>query len=80
MITALASDYTSVYYVDLDTDESICYSSKVTPEDGPQVGDNFLSARASPDMQTNVLQRATARDFSISSDPKTSKSGLRLNR
>ncbi|MCR5480231.1 MAG: hypothetical protein K6F27_10290 [Ruminococcus sp.] len=27
MITALASDYTSVYYVDLDTDESICYSS-----------------------------------------------------
>ena len=41
MITALASDYTSVYYVDLDTDESICYSSKVTKEDGPQAGEKF---------------------------------------
>ena len=41
MITALASDYTSVYYVDLDTDESICYSSKVSEKDGPQSGEKF---------------------------------------
>ena len=27
MITALASDYRSVYYVDLDTDDTICYRS-----------------------------------------------------
>ena len=27
MITALASDYKSVYYIDLDTDECICYRS-----------------------------------------------------
>lgn len=41
MITALASDYRSVYYVSLDTDECICYRSEVTPEEGPQVGDHF---------------------------------------
>ncbi|MBR1750254.1 MAG: response regulator [Ruminococcus sp.] len=41
MITALASDYRSVYYVDLDNDECICYRSEVTPEEGPQVGDRF---------------------------------------
>ena len=41
MITALASDYRSVYYVDLDSDECICYRSEVSPEEGPQVGDHF---------------------------------------
>ena len=41
MITALASDYRSVYYVDLDTDESVCYRSKVSAEEGPQIGDKF---------------------------------------
>ena len=41
MITALASDYKSVYYVDLDTDESICYRSTVSEQDGPQVNDRF---------------------------------------
>ncbi len=42
MITALASDYKSVYYIDLDTDECICYRSTVSEEDGPQVNDRFL--------------------------------------
>ena len=41
MITALASDYRSVYYVDLDTDESVCYRSKVSAEEGPQIGDKL---------------------------------------
>jgi len=44
MITALASDYRSVYYVDLDTDESVCYRTKVAEEDGPQIGDKFSFA------------------------------------
>ena len=41
MITALASDYRSVYYVDLDSDDCTCYRSEVSPEEGPQVGDRF---------------------------------------
>lgn len=46
MITALASDYRSVYYADLDTDECICYRSEVEPEEGPQVGDKFSFTEA----------------------------------
>ena len=41
MITALASDYRSVYYVSLDTDECVCYRSTVSEEEGPQVNDRF---------------------------------------
>ena len=35
MITALASDYRSVYHIDLDRDEGICYRSD--PDDNEQV-------------------------------------------
>ncbi len=41
MITALASDYRSVYFADLDSDQCICYRSSVKEEEGPQVGDKF---------------------------------------
>ena len=41
MITALASDYRSVYYVDLDTDDGICYQSDRTMADDIKVGDHF---------------------------------------
>ena len=41
MITALASDYRSVYHIDLDRDEGICY--RADPEDNEQmaVGNRF---------------------------------------
>ncbi|MBQ7266187.1 MAG: response regulator [Firmicutes bacterium] len=41
MISALASDYRSVYYAQLDSDECICYRSSVEKDRGPQVGDKF---------------------------------------
>ncbi len=41
MITALASDYRSVYYIDLDADEGICYQSNDALEGAPAVGDRF---------------------------------------
>ena len=42
MITALSSDYWSVYYIELDRDEGICYRSHADLEDpGFQVGDRF---------------------------------------
>ena len=40
MITALASDYRSVYYVNLDTDEAICYRGDKT-DDSIDEGDRF---------------------------------------
>ncbi len=41
MITALASDYRSVYYVDLDKDEAVCYLSDGSFAEAPSVGDRF---------------------------------------
>ena len=41
MITALASDYWSVYYLDLDMDEGVCYQAHEDVEDGIEVGERF---------------------------------------
>lgn len=41
MITALASDYRSVYYIDLDHDEGICYRSHSKMENGLEEGEHF---------------------------------------
>ncbi|MCR5344413.1 MAG: response regulator [Butyrivibrio sp.] len=42
MITALASDYRSVYYVSLDRDEGICFRSHSNLEDGLSEGEQFV--------------------------------------
>ena len=41
MITALASDYRSVYYVDLDTGEGVCYQAATNSRGAPDVGEHF---------------------------------------
>ena len=41
MITALASDYWSVYYIDLDHGNGVCYQSHEDLEHGYQVGERF---------------------------------------
>ena len=41
MITALASDYWSVYYLDLDKNEGVCYQRHEDVDNGFQVGDRF---------------------------------------
>ncbi|MBQ3322457.1 MAG: response regulator [Firmicutes bacterium] len=41
MITALSSDYRSVYYVDLDKDEAVCYRADHYLKEAPGVGDHF---------------------------------------
>ena len=41
MITAMASDYRSVYYVDLERDTGVCYRADADMEDGLREGDSF---------------------------------------
>ncbi len=41
MLTALASDYRSLYYVDLDANEGVCYRSHTRIEDGLREGQRF---------------------------------------
>ena len=41
MITAMASDYRSVYYADLDNNEGICYRADRKLEDSLKEGEHF---------------------------------------
>ena len=41
MITAMASDYRSVYYVDLDKDQGVCFRSHDSLTDGLREGEGF---------------------------------------
>ena len=41
LITALASDYWSVYYLELDKNEGVCYQSHPDVDNGFKVGDHF---------------------------------------
>ena len=41
MITALASDYWSVYYLDLDKDSGVCYQEHEDVDEGFKIGDRF---------------------------------------
>ncbi len=41
LITALASDYWSVYYLDLDHDKGVCYQAHSDVDNGFRVGDHF---------------------------------------
>ena len=63
MITALASDYKSVYYVNLDSDECICYRSEVTPEEGPQVGDRLSFVEAFTRYANEVVAESYRESF-----------------
>ncbi len=46
MITALASDYRSVYYVDLDKDDAVCYRKETGIKTPFEVGQHFAYKRA----------------------------------
>ncbi len=41
MISALSADYRSVYYVDLDADEGVCYQAHTGICDGREAGEHF---------------------------------------
>ena len=76
MITALASDYRSVYYVDLDSDECICYRSEVTPDEGPQVGAHFSYIEAFTRYANEVVAERYRESFLHFIDPDNIRKGL----
>ena len=41
LITALSSDYRSVYYIDLDNNEGVCYQPHTELEEGLKAGEHF---------------------------------------
>ncbi|MBO6253055.1 MAG: hypothetical protein J6O49_05315, partial [Bacteroidaceae bacterium] len=55
MITALASDYRSVYYVDLDLDEGICYQNDENLNDNMEKGTHFHFASTFAEYAQNYV-------------------------
>ena len=63
MITAMASDYRSVYYVDLDQDDAVCYRADPEDPDHWAVGDHFGYLSAFTDYARNVVTDAYREGF-----------------
>ena len=80
MITALASDYRSVYFADLDSDSCICYRSSVGKDEGPQVGDEFSFAEAFTRYANEMVAESYREGFMQFIDAENIRQGLAKER
>ena len=75
MITAMASDYRSVYHVDLDADDAVCY--RVDPEDaGDQEGVHFSFHRRFQEYCAQYVDAEYREGFLHFIDPAQIRSAL----
>ena len=63
MITALASDYWSVYYLDLDRDEGVCYQAHEDMENGLRAGERFRYLEVMTDYANSNLLEEYREEF-----------------
>ncbi len=77
LITALASDYKSVYYVDLKEDECICYRSSVKPNEGPQAGQRFSYMEAFQKYASDRVNEKYREEFLAFISPENIKNSLK---
>ncbi len=76
MITAMAADYRSVYYVELDTDEGICYRADHTLEDSLDEGDRFDYQETFSRYAETDVDEAYRQDFLEFIQPEHIRKGL----
>ena len=79
MITALASDYRSVYYLELDTDQGICYQPR-SDIHGLQAGDTFRFHKVFTEYCHAYVTEAYREEFLQFIQPDAIREGLRENR
>ncbi|MBR1662225.1 MAG: response regulator [Acidaminococcaceae bacterium] len=80
LITALASDYWSVYYLELDKDEGVCYQSHADVEGGFRVGDHFPYLQAVTDYANKYITERYREDFLRFIQPDAIREGLKAQR
>lgn len=80
MITALSSDYWSVYYLELDTDDGICYQSHADIDDGFRVGDRFKYLESVTDYANRYITDQYREEFLKFIQPEAIKEGLKKQR
>ena len=80
LITALASDYRSVYYIDLDKDEGVCYQAYEGLSDAMKAGDHFSYRKAFTDYAKNYISEKDRKGFLNFIRPDKVREGLKENR
>ena len=78
MITALSSDYRSVYYVELDKDAGVCYQSRDDLK-GFKVGDRFNYLEAVTDYGNTYVTEPYREEFLRFIQPDAIREGLKDN-
>ena len=63
MITAMASDYRSVYFVDIDNDRGICYRAHSKLEDGVKEGEEFKFSEKFTEYANTFVTEEYRQDF-----------------
>ncbi len=80
LITALASDYWSVYYVQLDTDEGVCYQARPDIEDSLKEGERFRFSDAFAAYANRYIVDEYREAFLRFIRPENIKEGLKESR
>ncbi|MDO4869146.1 MAG: response regulator [Bacillota bacterium] len=80
MITALSSDYWSVYYLELDKDDGICYQSHADIDDGFKVGDRFKYLESVTAYANQYITDQYREEFMKFIQPAAIKEGLKKQR
>ena len=79
MITALASDYRSVYYIDLDTDEGICYREDLKISTSKHEGEHFKFSETFTSYAVKFVAEEYRKGFLEFIEPKNIRAGLLEN-
>ena len=80
LITALASDYWSVYYLELDRDWGICYQSHSDVDGGFKVGEDFPYLKAVTDYANAYITDQYREEFLRFVQPDAIREGLKTQR
>ena len=80
MITALAADYWSVYYLELDKNAGICYQSHSDVDDGFKVGDRFPYLEAVTSYANRYITDQYREEFLRFIQPDSIREGLKTSR
>ncbi|MBQ9568030.1 MAG: response regulator [Lachnospiraceae bacterium] len=76
MITAMASDYSSVYYVDLDSNEAVCYRNDPGTRDLVSEGESFSFSEKFNDYAARYVDEAYRQGFQEFIKTESIRAGL----
>ena len=80
MITALAADYRGVYYVELDTNDAVCYQKHSETIDGLNVGEHANFVQTSSEYGKKYVDEQYLDEFLAFIEPEAIRKGLESER